>query len=227
MQQEDTERELSIDELAQVTGIPSRTIRFYNTQGLLPPPHKRGRVAYYSGEHVRVLTLIKELKEQHNLSLDLIRQLLEIRAQHGEIQMNLALKQRLLRPLAASGQEMRLSRDLLIEQTGISPTLLDELLQLELLFPVKDGENLLFTGDDLLLIELYRRLAELGLPLALVTLMRFHLRQLVRSEIAAFEQYLLPQWRSRGFPLEEQARHFEEILTLTDTLISILHRKLL
>ncbi|GER85705.1 hypothetical protein KTAU_43390 [Thermogemmatispora aurantia] len=227
MQQEDIERELSIDELSQVTGIPSRTIRFYNTQGLLPPPQKRGRVAYYSGEHVRVLTLIKELKEKHNLPLDLIRQLLEIRAQHGEIQMNLALKQRLLRPLATSSQETRFSRELLLEQTGISPALLDELLRLELLFPVQEGEQVLFTGDDLLLVELYRRLMELGLPLALVTLIRFHLRQLVRSEIAAFEQSLLPRWQSRSLPLEEQARQFEEILTLTDTLISILHRKLL
>ncbi|MBE3565649.1 MAG: MerR family transcriptional regulator [Thermogemmatispora sp.] len=210
-----------------MTGIPSRTIRFYNTQGLLPPPQKRGRVAYYSGEHVRVLTLIKELKEKHNLPLDLIRQLLEIRAQHGEIQMNLALKQRLLRPLATSSQETRFSRELLLEQTGISPALLDELLRLELLFPVQEGEQVLFTGDDLLLVELYRRLMELGLPLALVTLIRFHLRQLVRSEIAAFEQSLLPRWQSRSLPLEEQARQFEEILTLTDTLISILHRKLL
>ncbi|MBX5457643.1 MAG: MerR family transcriptional regulator [Thermogemmatispora sp.] len=227
MQQEDTERELSIDELSQVTGIPSRTIRFYNTQGLLPPPHKRGRVAYYSGEHVRVLALIKELKEKHNLPLELIRQLLEIRAQHGEVQMNLALKQRLLRPLAASSQETRFSRELLLEQTGISPGLLDELLRLELLFPVQESEQVLFSGDDLLLVELYRRLMELGLPLALVTLIRFHLRQLVRSEIATFEQSLLPRWQSRGLPLEEQARQFEEILTLTDTLISILHRKLL
>ena len=227
MQQEDAERELNIDELSQVTGIPSRTIRFYNTEGLLPPPHKRGRVAYYSGEHVRVLTLIKELKEKHNLPLDLIRQLLEIRAQHGEIQMNLALKQRLLRPLATSSQEARFSRELLLEQSGISPALLDELLRLELLFPVQEGEQVLFTGDDLLLVELYRRLMELGLPLALVTLIRFHLRQLVRSEIAAFEQSLLPRWQSRRLPLEEQARQFEEILTLTDTLISILHRKLL
>ncbi|WP_376797196.1 helix-turn-helix domain-containing protein [Thermogemmatispora sp.] len=227
MQQEDVERELSIDELSQATGIPSRTIRFYNTQGLLPPPHKRGRIAYYSGEHVRVLTLIKELKERHNLPLDLIRQLLEIRAQHGEIQMNLALKQRLLRPLATSGQETLFSRELLLEQTGIAPELLEELLRLELLFPVQSGGQLLFTGDDLLLVELYRRLTELGLPLALVTLIRFHLRQLVRSELAAFEQHLLPRWRNRGFPLEEQARQYEEILTLTDTLISILHRKLL
>jgi DNA-binding transcriptional MerR regulator len=227
LHQEDEERELRIDELSQATGIPSRTIRYYNTQGLLPPPHMRGRVAYYTGEHLRVLNIIKELKEQQNLPLDLIRQLLEIRAQHGEVQMHLALKQRLLRPLATGGQEAHLSREALLAQTGASPALLEELLRQELLFPVQNGEEWLFSGDDVLLVELYRRLQELGLPLALASLIRFHLRQLVRSEIAAFEQYILPQWRTAGLPLEQQARQFEEILTLTDTLISVLHRKLL
>lgn len=89
----------NIDELAHLSGVPSRTIRFYNTQGLLPPPIMRGRVAYYNQEHLLVLNLIKELKEQQNLPLDVIKQLLKIRAQYGDVQMNLALKQRLLRPL--------------------------------------------------------------------------------------------------------------------------------
>jgi hypothetical protein len=53
------------------------------------------------------------------------------------------------------------------------------------------------------------------------------LRQLTRSEIAAFEQHLLPLWRETGLPLEQQTEQFEELLTLTDTLISVLHRKLL
>jgi len=56
---------------------------------------------------------------------------------------------------------------------------------------------------------------------------RFQLRQLARSERAAFEQHLLARWRESGMPFEQQTRQFEEILTLTDTLISILHRKLL
>ncbi|MGZ6353720.1 MAG: MerR family transcriptional regulator, partial [Ktedonobacteraceae bacterium] len=37
----------TIDELAHLSGMPSRTIRFYNTEGMLPPPTMRGRVAYY------------------------------------------------------------------------------------------------------------------------------------------------------------------------------------
>ncbi len=49
-----------IDQLAQLSGVPSRTIRFYNTQGLLPAPLMRGRVAYYTEEHLLVLKLIKD-----------------------------------------------------------------------------------------------------------------------------------------------------------------------
>src|SRR5437762_2822453 len=87
------------DSFLHLSGTPSRTIRFYNTQGLLPPPIMQGRVAYYTQEHLLVLNLVKELKEQQNLPLEVIKQLLEIRAQEGSVQMNLALKQRLLRPL--------------------------------------------------------------------------------------------------------------------------------
>src|SRR5215472_18165825 len=53
----------TIDELAHISGVPSRTIRFYNTQGMLPPPTMRGRVAYYAEEHLLVLNIIKELRE--------------------------------------------------------------------------------------------------------------------------------------------------------------------
>ncbi len=117
----------TIDELAHITGMPSRTIRFYNTQGLLPPPMMQGRVAYYDDEHVVVLNIIKELKEQQNLPLETIRQMLTIRAKQGEVQMNLALKQRLLRPLTAGGQDIRLTREALMRQTGATAERIDEL----------------------------------------------------------------------------------------------------
>ncbi len=58
---------LRIDDLAHQSGVPSRTIRFYNTEGLLPVPIMQGRVAYYNQEHLLVLNLIKEFKEQQNL----------------------------------------------------------------------------------------------------------------------------------------------------------------
>ncbi len=187
----------------------------------------RGRVAYYNQEHVQVLRIIRTLKEQQSLPLEIIKQLLEIRTQHGDVQMNLALKQRLLRSLTGTGQQIRLSREELLQKAEVSEQHLDECLSQGLLFPTEIEGTTFFTGDDLFLLQLYTRLEQLGLPLALPALIRFQLRQLVRSEIAACEQYLLPQWQDVGFPLAEQTAQFEQILTLTDTLISLLHRKLL
>ena len=217
----------TIDELAHLSGVPSRTIRFYNTQGLLSPPIMRGRVAYYIQEHLLVLSLIKELKEQQNLPLEVIKQLLEIRAQYGDVQMNLALKQRLLRPLTSASPQVQLSKEELIRQSGASPERIDELAQQGLLFPVQAEGDTVFTGDDVLLLQIYERLEYLGLPIALPSMIRFHLRQLVRSELAALEQYVHPRWREESLSLEQQTQQFEAILTLTDTLISVIHRKLL
>ena len=218
---------LRIDDLAHLSGVPNRTIRFYNTQGLLPAPIMRGRVAYYNQEHILVLGIIRELKEQQNLPLEVIKQLLEIRAQQGDVQMNLALKQRLLRTLTGGAQQVRLSKDELVQQSGIVGEEIDELVSQGLLFPVEVEDEVQFSGDDVLLLDLYQSLKQFGLPIALPALIRFQLRQLVRSEIASCEQYVLPQWRDSGLPLEQQTEQFEKILTLTDTLISVMHRKLL
>ncbi|HEY6539293.1 MAG TPA: MerR family transcriptional regulator [Ktedonobacteraceae bacterium] len=216
----------TIDELAHLAGLPSRTIRFYNTQGLLPPPVMKGRVAYYDDEHLVVLNIIKQLKEQQNLPLETIRQMLEIRASQGEVMMNLALKQRLLRPLSGGGQDVWLSKEGLMKQTGVKAEYIDELTKQGLLFPMQVDDEEVYGGDDVLLIELYERLAYLGLPLALPALIRFQLRQLARSELAAFDQHVYPRWRDEGLSQEQQAEQLEAILTLTDTLISVMHRRL-
>ncbi|HZU69173.1 MAG TPA: MerR family transcriptional regulator [Ktedonobacteraceae bacterium] len=217
----------TIDELAHLSGMPSRTIRFYNTQGMLPAPIMHGRVAYYNQEHLLVLSIIKELKEQQ-LPLESIKQLLEVRARHGDVQMNLALKQRLLRPLTSNAQDVQISKKALMQQSGASEARIDELVDQGLLFPTRAGDNgePLFTGDDILLLQLYERLEDLGLPVALPALIRFQMRQLVRSELAAFAQHVQPRWQEEGLSAEQQAEQFEAILTLTDTLISVLHRKM-
>src|SRR5690606_19593317 len=42
---------MTIDELAAQTGVPTRTIRFYQARGALMRPEIRGRVAYYGDAH--------------------------------------------------------------------------------------------------------------------------------------------------------------------------------
>ncbi|CAJ1510801.1 MerR family transcriptional regulator [[Mycobacterium] holstebronense] len=56
--------EYRLDELAQLTGVSSRNIRAYQGRGLLPPPHREGRVAVYDENHLFQLRMIAELLEK-------------------------------------------------------------------------------------------------------------------------------------------------------------------
>jgi DNA-binding transcriptional MerR regulator len=67
--------EYTIDELAALARLPSRTIRFYQSRGALMAPEIRGRVAYYGAAHVERLKLIAQLQDR-GLSIDAIRDLL-------------------------------------------------------------------------------------------------------------------------------------------------------
>jgi DNA-binding transcriptional MerR regulator len=73
----------TIDELAAATAIPSRTIRFYQSSGVLPKPDRRGRIAYYTARHIERLELIGKLQDR-GLQVRAIKDLVE-RIDSGEI----------------------------------------------------------------------------------------------------------------------------------------------
>ncbi|WP_040905551.1 MerR family transcriptional regulator [Streptomyces griseoflavus] len=61
----ETEQPLTIDELAARAGVTVRTVRFYGTKGLLPPPViGPRRVGHYGEEHLARLELIEELQSR-------------------------------------------------------------------------------------------------------------------------------------------------------------------
>jgi DNA-binding transcriptional MerR regulator len=74
-QRDGEERAYTVDELAFATGVPSRTVRFYQSKGVLPRPARRGRVALYDDRHIERLRLIGELQDR-GLSLRAVRHLL-------------------------------------------------------------------------------------------------------------------------------------------------------
>jgi DNA-binding transcriptional MerR regulator len=67
--------EYTVDELAARTGLSVRTLRFYGSEGLLPPPARRGRVALYDARHRMRLDLIRTLQE-HGYTLSAIQRVL-------------------------------------------------------------------------------------------------------------------------------------------------------
>lgn len=66
---------MTVDELARQADIPVRTIREYQTFGILPPPERQGRVGVYSPGHLTRLALITRLQDR-GYSLAGIRDLL-------------------------------------------------------------------------------------------------------------------------------------------------------
>ena len=64
----------SLARLAELTDVPSRTIRYYQSEGLLPRPQRHGREAVYGPDHLERLELIIELRDR-GLTLTAIKQL--------------------------------------------------------------------------------------------------------------------------------------------------------
>jgi DNA-binding transcriptional MerR regulator len=58
------QEEWTVDQIAQRAGVPVRTIREYQTIGLVPPPRKAGRIGLYGPSHLRRLQLIARLQDR-------------------------------------------------------------------------------------------------------------------------------------------------------------------
>ena len=70
-----SDEEFTVDELAARTGMTVRTVRFYAAEGLLPPPRRAGRVAYYDARHRMRLDLVRTLQE-HGYTLAAVQRVL-------------------------------------------------------------------------------------------------------------------------------------------------------
>lgn len=121
----------TIDELAALSGVPSRTIRFYQSKGTLPAPERRGRVAYYGHEHVERLRIIAELQDR-GLRLDAIRDALAEVGRVGQpmsLQAWLGMGDELQAPWS-DDRPVVLSESDLLDRVGHRPGLLGELRRL-------------------------------------------------------------------------------------------------
>lgn len=62
-------REYRMEELASAAGITVRTLRFYRERGLIQPPRREGRIAWYDDHHLaRLRTITGLLERGHTLN---------------------------------------------------------------------------------------------------------------------------------------------------------------
>lgn len=58
-----------MEELAREAGITVRTVRFYRERGLIRPPRREGRIAWYDDRHLaRLRTIAGLLERGHTLT---------------------------------------------------------------------------------------------------------------------------------------------------------------
>ena len=105
------EQLLTVDELAAVTGLTVRTTRYYAGLGLLPPPQRRGRMAYYSTQHRARLELIRALQD-HGFTLSAIEKYLARLPLDASVE-DLAIQRVMLTSWRATPQEVVNRRQLL------------------------------------------------------------------------------------------------------------------
>lgn len=111
----DGEQLLTVDELATAAGLTVRNTRYYAGLGLLPPPVRRGRMAYYHRMHLAHLELVRALQD-HGFTLQAIERVVA-RLPEDATTEDLALQRAMLTSWTASAPEV-LDRAALEERAG-------------------------------------------------------------------------------------------------------------
>lgn len=106
---------LTVDELASASGLTVRTTRYYAGLGLLPPPERRGRIAYYGPVHQARLDLIRALQD-HGFTLAAIEKYLKRLPDDAPVE-ELALQRAMLTSWAP-GERAELTRRQLQQRAG-------------------------------------------------------------------------------------------------------------
>jgi DNA-binding transcriptional MerR regulator len=207
--------QLTIDDLAATTGVSSRSIRYYQTRGLLPAPRVKGRQGFYDERHVERLALINELQEE-GLNLQAIGWLLGGGGGVDSDELR-RLKRAVLDgwvsdvPVAISAKDLAKAMALREWQEETA----ERAVRLKLLERVappegeEDGEgsyrillpSVLAAGGEL---------ADMGLPvdrmLDVLEVMREHAEAVAESYVQIFDEAVLAPWDARGRPDGEWAQ---------------------
>jgi len=149
-----------VEQLAAACEVSVDTVRYYQSRGLLEPPAREGRVAWYGPEHIERIREVRGLQRK-GLTLAAIKRVVE--GDLGKPDADLAAA-----VAAARGdivQEELLGLDEFAQRSGVPASLIQAVEREGIRFGIEvDGEERYTTADT----EMVRgalRLLEFGLPL--------------------------------------------------------------
>jgi DNA-binding transcriptional MerR regulator len=127
---------LRMKELMEETGLPKSTILHYVAQGLLPEPLRTGKnMAYYDASCIERARFIKKVQGTYAFPLEKIKKMLAAMDEGEDITPFVELDAVIFG--TTEGREMDL-RDFQ-EATGLTTEQVSELLEANLLLPLKEG----------------------------------------------------------------------------------------
>lgn len=176
--------ELTVNELAERSGASVRTIRYYQSEGLLPAPERKGREARYGDEHVARLDTIAELQGR-GLRLQAIGELLRDAGTDSASDW-LGLGARLARPWS-DDEPVLLDDDELARRVGDVPV--DDLVRVGLVEPTR-GRHLVPSPG---LLDVALQLLALGIDLDTSA----GLRRLLEARLSALATELVDEFTER------------------------------
>jgi DNA-binding transcriptional MerR regulator len=150
-----------VEQLAAACDVSVDTVRYYQSRGLLPPPEREGRVAWYGDEHEARIREIRMLQAK-GLTLAAIRRV--VTGELGPADADLAAAVAAAR--GESGEEPEpLDLDAFAARSGVPASLIQAVEREGIrLGRTVDGQER-YTAGDIELVRTALRLLEFGLPL--------------------------------------------------------------
>ncbi|MEU2451030.1 MULTISPECIES: MerR family transcriptional regulator [unclassified Streptomyces] len=149
------------EDVARAAGVKVRNLRYYQERGLLPPPRREGRIAWYSDDHLTRLRLISDLLGR-GYTVNGIAELLHAWEEGGGLPQLLGLEREMTRDWVQE-EPVTLSRAELRELFGPTATADDTRRAAELGYVTIDGD--LVTYPNRRLLEATLTLVRQGVPL--------------------------------------------------------------
>ena len=200
----------SLTELAEASGVSERTIRYYQSEKLIPKPVKQGRERRYHDDHLQRLGLIVELRDR-GLTLNTIRDLVDNDDPARTVASWLGIDAALSvpwsddRPRTLSLAELR---DLVGDP---APGLLAELHDAGYTRPNDDGT---WTVPSPALLGLALQLRRSGVDIEIAGHIRNVLRKRVAKAVDETVSYLVDEWKADFGSESGRARLLDTLGTL-------------